>query len=130
MCLAGINTLVPIDFHISNIIIQGKPVEVLNRPVGNGPMISEKLITGSSINASKPTGVLNRLADSGSILSNIFKQGILVSASKPVGVGNKLAGSRAMLAWYQDKPVGVLNRPAGNGVISGKGDLVNALLYT
>ena len=41
-----------------------------------------------------------------------------------------LTGNRAMLAWYQDKLVEVLNRPAGSREISGKGDLVNALLYT
>ena len=35
-----------------------------------------------------------------------------------------------MLAWYLDKPVGVLNRPAGSGAISGKRDLVNAPLCT
>ena len=69
-------------------------------------------------------------AGSGSILSKNLKQGSLINASKPVGVLNRLAGSGTMLAWYQDKPVGVLNRPTGSGAISGKGDLVNALLYT
>ena len=49
---------------------------------------------------------------------------------KHVGVLNRPAGSGAILAWYQDKPVKVLNRLAGNRAISGKGDLVNALLYT
>ena len=28
---------------------------------------------------------------------------------------NRLAGSGTMFAWYQGKPVGVLNRPAGSG---------------
>ena len=60
-------------------------------PTGSGSMLSKNLTTGSSINASKLTEVLNRLT-----------------------------GSGAMLAWYQDKPVGVLNRPAGSGAISGK----------
>ena len=68
------------------------------------------------------------LAGSGSMLSNIFKQGSLVSASKPVGVLNKHAGNGAMLAWYQDKPTKVLSRPAG--ALSGKRGLVNALLCT
>ena len=57
-------------------------------------------------------------------------QGSLINASTPTGVLNKLTGSKAMLAWYQDKPTEVLNRPAGSGEISGKGELVNALLYT
>ena len=35
-----------------------------------------------------------------------------------------------MLAWYQDKPTGVLNRPAGSEAISGKRGMVNALLCT
>ena len=35
-----------------------------------------------------------------------------------------------MLAWYQDKPVGVLNRPTRRGAVSGKRDLVNAPLGT
>ena len=35
-----------------------------------------------------------------------------------------------MLAWYQDKPAGALNRPAGSEAISGKIDLVNAPLGT
>ena len=47
-----------------------------------------------------------------------------------MGVLNKLTGSGAMLAWYQDKLVGILNRPAGSGAISSKRDLANALLYT
>ena len=64
---------------------------VLNKPAGSGSMLSKNLITGSSINASKHVEVLNRIA-----------------------------GSRAMLAWYQDKPIGVLNRPAGSEAISGK----------
>ena len=41
---------------------------------------------------------------------------------------NRLVGSRAMLAWYQDKPVRVLNKLAGSGAILGKRDLVNAPL--
>ena len=49
---------------------------------------------------------------------------------EPVGVLNKLAGSGDMLAWYQDKPIRVLNRPACSGAISGKRDLVNAPLCT
>ena len=64
-------------------------------------MLSKNLITGSSINASKPVGVLN-----------------------------KLAGSGFMLAWYQDKPVKVMNRPARSKEISGKRDLVNTPLCT
>ena len=44
----------------------------------------------------------------------------LINASKPIGVLNRLAGSGAMLAWYQEKPVGVLNMPASNVPISGK----------
>ena len=68
----------------------------------------------------KPVEVLNRLAGIGSMLSNIFKKGSLVGASKPVVVLNRIAGSEAMLAWYQDKPVEVLNRPAHSGEISGK----------
>ena len=43
---------------------------------------------------------------------------------------NRLTGSGAMLAWYQDKPVGVLDRPADSEEISGKRDLVNAPLCT
>ena len=43
-----------------------------------------------------------------------------INASKPVGVLNRLAGNGTMLAWYQDKPDGVLNRPTGSGKISGK----------
>ena len=35
-----------------------------------------------------------------------------------------------MLAWYQDKPVGVLNMLADSGAISGKRALVNAPLGT
>ena len=35
-----------------------------------------------------------------------------------------------MLAWYQGKPLEVLNRPTGSGAISGKRDLVNAPLGT
>ena len=96
-----VHTLVPIGFHIFNIIIQGKPARVLNRPAGSGSMLSKNLKQGSSINASKLVGVLNMLTGSGN-----------------------------MLAWYQDKPIGVLNRPPGRGEISGKRDLVNALLYT
>ena len=64
-------------------------------------MLSKNLITGSSINASKPIGVLKRLAGSGD-----------------------------MLAWYQDKIIGVLNRPAGSRAISGKRDLVNTPICT
>ena len=64
------------------------------------------------------------------MLNNIFKQGILVSVSKPVEVLNRLVGSGTMLAWYQGKSVGVLNRDAGSRAIPGKRDLVNALLCT
>ena len=64
------------------------------------------------------------------MLSNIFKQGSPVSASKLIRVLNMLTGSGAMLAWYQDKPVKVLNRPAGSGAISGKRGMVNELLCT
>ena len=74
---------------------------MLNRPAGRRSMLSKNLKHGSSINASKPIGVLNSLIDNGT-----------------------------MLAWYQGKPVGVLNRPAGSGEIPGKRDLVNALLCT
>ena len=81
--------------------MQGKPVRVLNMPTGSESMLSNNLKQGSSINASKPFRVLNRIG-----------------------------GSRAMLAWYQDKPIGVLNRPAGSGAISGKKDMVNAPLGT
>ena len=35
-----------------------------------------------------------------------------------------------MLAWYQDKPARVLNRPTGSREILGKRGLVNALLCT
>ena len=35
-----------------------------------------------------------------------------------------------MLTCYQDKPIEVLNRPAGSGTISGKIDMVNAPLFT
>ena len=54
-------------------------------------MLNKNLITGSSINASKPVEALKRRTSSG-----------------------------AMLAWYQDKPVEVLNRPTGSREISGK----------
>ena len=64
------------------------------------------------------------------MLSKNLKIGSSINASKPVGVLNRLTGSGAMLAWYQDKPVGVLNKPAGSEAISGKRDLVNALLCT
>ena len=64
------------------------------------------------------------------MLSKNSKHGSLINASKPIGVLNRLVGSRTMLAWYQDKLVEVLNRPAGSGAILGKRDLVNALLYT
>ena len=67
---------------------------------------------------------------SGSILSNNLKHGSSINESKPVGVLNMIARSGAMLAWYQDKPIEVLNRPVGSGAISGKRDLVNALLCT
>ena len=73
---------------------------------------------------------MNRTAGSGSILSKNSKHGSSINASKPIGVLNRLAGSGTMLAWYQDKPIRVLNRPAGSGEMSGKRDLVNALLYT
>ena len=74
--------------------------------------------------------MLNRPAGSESMLRNNLKPGSLINASKPTGVLNRLTGSGTMLAWYQDKPVGVLNMSAGNGEISGKRDLVNALLCT
>ena len=64
------------------------------------------------------------------MLSKNLKQGLSINASKLIGVLNRLTGRGTMLAWYQDKPVGVLNRPAGSGAISGKRDLVNALLCT
>ena len=64
------------------------------------------------------------------MLSKNLQQGSSINESKPVGVLNRLAGSGAMLAWYQDKPVEVLNRLAGNREISGKRDMVNALLCT
>ena len=64
------------------------------------------------------------------MLSNNLKQGSLINASKPVEVLNRLAGSETMLAWYQDKPIGVLNRPARSGEISVKIDMVNAPLCT
>ena len=64
------------------------------------------------------------------MLSKNLTIGSSINAGKPVGVLNRLAGSGAMLAWYQDKPIEVLNKPAGNGEISGKRDLVNALLCT
>ena len=70
------------------------------------------------------------LVGSGSMLSKNLKQGSSINASKPIGVLHEPTGSRTMLAWYQDKLVGVLNRPAGSGEISGKRDLVNALLCT
>ena len=53
-----------------------------------------------------------------------------MNASKPVGVLNRLTDIGAMLAWHQDKPVRVLNRPAGSKEILGKRDLVNAPLCT
>ena len=43
---------------------------------------------------------------------------------------NMLTSNGAMLAWYQDKPVEVLNRPVGSKAISSKRDLVNAPLGT
>ena len=43
-----------------------------------------------------------------------------INASKPIRVLNRLTGSEAMLAWYQDKPAGVLNGPAGSEEISSK----------
>ena len=54
----------------------------------------------------------------------------MINASKPIGVLNRLAGNGAMLAWYQDKPIGVLNRLAGSRAILGKRALVNAPLGT
>ena len=64
------------------------------------------------------------------MLSKKSKHRSLINASKLVGVLNMLAASETMLAWYQGKPVEVLNRPAGSGEISGKRDLVNAPLGT
>ena len=102
MCFSrASHALVPINFHILNITIQGKPAGVLNRPTGSRSMISKNLQQGSSINASKPIRVLNRLA-----------------------------GSGTMLAWYQYKLIGELNRPAGSREILGKRDMVNAPLCT
>ena len=37
-----------------------------------------------------------------------------MNASKLIGVLNKLVGNETMLAWYQGKPVRVLNRPVGS----------------
>ena len=54
------------------------------------------------------------------MLSKNLTTGSSINASKPVGVLNRLAGSGAMLAWYQDKPAEVLNRPTGSKEISGK----------
>ena len=53
------------------------------------------------------------------MLSNNL-QGSLINASKPVKVLNRLTSNKAMLAWYQDNPVGVLNGPARNEAISGQ----------
>ena len=78
----------------------------------------------------KLVGVLNRLVGNGSMLSNILKQGSSVNPSKPVEVLNRPNGNGAMLAWYQDKPTRVLNKPVGSREISGKRDLVNAPLCT
>ena len=64
------------------------------------------------------------------MLSKNLIIGSSINAIKPVGVLNKLAGSRAMLAWYQDKHVEVMNRPIGSGAISSKIYLVNAPLGT
>ena len=64
------------------------------------------------------------------MLSKKLKHRSSINESKLVEVPNMLVGSGTMLAWYQGKPVGVLNRPAGNGDIAGKRDLVNALLCT
>ena len=64
------------------------------------------------------------------MISKKLQKGRSINASKLVEVLNRPVGSRAMLAWYQDKPVRVLNRPAGSDAISGKRDLVNALLCT
>ena len=54
------------------------------------------------------------------MISKNLTMGSLINVSKHVGVLNRLIGNEAMLAWYQDKPIGVLNRPAGSGAISGK----------
>ena len=64
------------------------------------------------------------------MLSKNLKHGSLINASKPVRVLNRLAGNGTMLAWYQGKPVGVLNKPDDSGAISGKRDLVNTPLCT
>ena len=71
---------------------------------------------------------MNKIAGSGSMLSKNLTTGSSINASKPIEVLNKLAGSGAMLAWYQDKPFRVLNRPACSGEISCKRDLVNTPL--
>ena len=49
------------------------------------------------------------------MLSKNLTTGSSINASKPIGVLNRLTRSRDMLAWYQDKPVVVLKRPAGSG---------------
>ena len=54
----------------------------------------------------------------------------MINASKLVRVLNMLTGKQDMLAWYQDKPFGVLKKLAGSRVISGKRALVNAPLGT
>ena len=54
----------------------------------------------------------------------------MINASRPIGVLNRVAGNGAMLAWYQDKPIGVLNRLTGSEAVSCKRALVNAPLGT
>ena len=72
------------------------------------------------INGSKSTRVLNRLASRGSMKSTKLKSGSSINASKPLEVLNRLVGTWIILAWYQDKPAGVLNRIARSRAISGK----------
>ena len=74
--------------------------------------------------------VLNRPASSGSMLSKKLQHRSSINASRPIGVLNKLAGRGTMLAWYQGKPIRVLNMPTSSGEILGRRDLVNAPLCT
>ena len=54
------------------------------------------------------------------MLSKNLTTGSSINGSKPVGVLNKLVGSGVMLAWYQDKPIGLLSKPTRSGEIFGK----------
>ena len=54
------------------------------------------------------------------MLRNKLKPVSSINESKHVEVLNMLAGNGTILAWYQDKPAGVLNRLSGSGAISGK----------